>query len=297
MTILTIVIGLIFVLLLLSLLATTIMELLASFLRLRGRNLLAALRNMLASRDENETVLKQFRNNSLYRHLTQSYGSRERGAPSYISSANFQAILFDIILRGEGVEKLKEKIDILPDEDLRNVLHQLLRESNNELDAFKIEVRAWYDNVMDRASGWYKRYTQKILIGIGLLIAVVFNADTIAIYNRLESSPETLAQIVSMAETYVETRNEADLSANYDRSFEENLGRLDKMIEEEIESVHSPLGFGWSNVDFSTFTVYDYLAKALGFLVTALAVSLGAPFWFDLLRKFVSIRSSGNKPT
>ena len=35
----------------------------------------------------------------------------------------------------------------------------------------------------------------------------------------------------------------------------------------------------------------------LGFFVTALAISLGAPFWFDLLRKLVNIRSAGNKPS
>jgi hypothetical protein len=34
----------------------------------------------------------------------------------------------------------------------------------------------------------------------------------------------------------------------------------------------------------------------IGFLITALAVSLGAPFWFDLLNKLVSIRGAGIKP-
>ena len=56
MQILTVVIGIIFVLLLLSLLATTIMELLSSLFSLRGRNLTKALRNMLASSDTNEIL-------------------------------------------------------------------------------------------------------------------------------------------------------------------------------------------------------------------------------------------------
>jgi hypothetical protein len=34
----------------------------------------------------------------------------------------------------------------------------------------------------------------------------------------------------------------------------------------------------------------------IGFLVTALALSLGAPFWFDLLNKFVAIKSAGKNP-
>ena len=35
---------------------------------------------------------------------------------------------------------------------------------------------------------------------------------------------------------------------------------------------------------------------ALGWLITAFAVSMGAPFWFDLLNKFVNIRASGKAP-
>ena len=297
MAILTVVLGLIFVLLLLSLLATTVMELIASFMHLRGRNLVTALRNMLASCDPTDTLLKEFQNNSLYRQLTQQFGRQPQAPPSYMSSETFQSILFDIILKGESYEKLKERIDLLPDEDLRNVLNQLLREANQELDIFKLNVQNWYNNVMERASGWYKRFTQQILIVLGLVIAVIFNADTIGIYQRLESDPETLQQIVNAAESYVQTREQVNLPEGYDRTFDENLTEINRLLDQEIANVRSPLGFGWDDVDVRTWGVYDWITKILGFLLTALAVSLGAPFWFDLLRKIIHIRSSGEKPT
>ena len=31
-------------------------------------------------------------------------------------------------------------------------------------------------------------------------------------------------------------------------------------------------------------------------LITAIALSLGAPYWFDLLSKIVSVRGAGRKP-
>ena len=34
----------------------------------------------------------------------------------------------------------------------------------------------------------------------------------------------------------------------------------------------------------------------LGWLLTAAALSLGAPFWFDLLKKFINLRGAGQKP-
>ncbi|MEZ4986206.1 MAG: hypothetical protein R2795_14400 [Saprospiraceae bacterium] len=298
MAILTVVIGIVFVLLLLSLLATTIMELLASFFHLRGRNLTKALHNMLASTDKDEQLLKEFKKNSLFRHLSQQYTSVKQGPPSYMDSSTFQSILFDIILKGEGVDKLKDKIDVLPDEDLKNVLNQLLRDADNELDKFKGNIEKWYDDVMDRASGWYKRYTQKILIGVGIFIALVFNADTFTIYQKLGNDPQTLQQLVNMAENYASTSNELAPNA-LSPNFETSLSNLQNMIEGELNTVRTPLGLGWSDAQFAEFEsyeAYDWLTKVLGYLVTALAISLGAPFWFDLLRKIVNIRASGAKP-
>ncbi|MEM1358535.1 MAG: hypothetical protein AAGF89_10060 [Bacteroidota bacterium] len=387
MQILTVVIGIIFVLLLLSLLATTMMELLSSFFSLRGRNLTKALRNMLASSDNNEILVDEFQRNSLYRHLTQQYGQRSKGftAPSYMSAETFQSILLDVILKGEGTEKLEEKIDQLPDDDLRNVLKQLLRESGGQLDLFRLEVQNWYNNVMDRAAGWYKRYTQKILLFMGLGIAIVFNADTIAIYDRLSNDPETLEALANAAEQYVKAREQAEAMpttttetlppattnlpdnsldpsnaasptdtapatappvtttpsndpspadpsfgdrAPFDpfdttaanttplnsatlapttyrsgskediaqRDFQQSLDELKSLLNNEIAEVKQPLGLGWGEEQISDLGTYDWLSKIFGFILTALAVSLGAPFWFDLLKKLVNIRSSGARP-
>ncbi|MCB9299327.1 MAG: hypothetical protein H6566_01690 [Lewinellaceae bacterium] len=296
MGMLQVVVGLVFVLLLLSLLATTVMELLSSVLALRGKNLEKALRNLLASTSVNDEILNAFKNNSLYKQLCGKIGKDKLRSPSYISDESFQSILFDVILKGEGMDKLEAKIDELPDEDLRNVLKQFLREADNNTDVFKGKVKQWYVDVMDRASGWYKRSAQKILIGVGFLIAVVFNADTLAIYERLESDPDTLQKVVNLAEDFVDSRDTLMLSANLNPEFEQSLEKLQGLVDNQIESVSSPLGLGWKNVVWSEVTVYDALIKALGWIVTALAISLGAPFWFDLLRKLVNLRSSGKKP-
>ena len=48
--------------------------------------------------------------------------------------------------------------------------------------------------------------------------------------------------------------------------------------------------------DFFPFDRASFWAKVLGLLLTAIAISMGAPFWFDLLNKVVSIRSAGRSP-
>ncbi len=293
---LQVVIGLIFVLLLLSLLATTMMEVVASVFSLRGRNLEKALRNMLASTEVDERVLEAFKENSLYKQLSYKYG-RKRYAPSYLSRESFQSILMEVILQGKGFDRLEEQIATLPDSDLRNVLMQFLRESEQDVEQFKGKVQKWYDDIMDRASGWYKRNTQKILIGMGFFIAVLFNADTLAIYERLESDPQTLQQVLTLAEDYVNGKDGLEIAPpRLSPEFNASLDKLETLVNDQIESVKSPLGLGWKNVQWSQVGWYDVLTKLLGWIVTALAVSLGAPFWFDLLRKLVNIRNAGQKP-
>ena len=36
--------------------------------------------------------------------------------------------------------------------------------------------------------------------------------------------------------------------------------------------------------------------KLIGLLLTTFAISLGAPFWFDILNKVINLRSSGKAP-
>lgn len=291
---LEVVIGLVFVLLLLSLLATTIMELLSSFFSLRGKNLEKALQNLLSSSDQSKQLFKEFKENSLYRQLSQRAGRRRR-APSYLASESFQSILFEVILKGEKVDKIVDKIDTLPDDDLKNVLKQLLNDAEYELSEFKQQIRNWYNNIMDRASGWYKRMVQKLVVLVGLIIAVVFNADTISIFERLQSDPESLQQVLTLAETYLEENPEGPIIPN-GPTFDQQMQEVRSLIQNEIRHASSPLGLGWTGQDFLRFGPADWGIKILGWIVTALAISLGAPFWFDLLKKLVNIRNSGKKP-
>ncbi|NRB49816.1 MAG: hypothetical protein HRU41_19190 [Saprospiraceae bacterium] len=343
MQILTVVLGVVFILLLLSLLASTIMEFISSIFGLRGRNLLKALRNLLEGYKAGEgavvdkEIYKAFVNNPLYRQLSFRYGSdsSKTSPPSYIGSKSFQSILFDILLGNEILEdqKLEEvilqKINELENEDLKKVLRQLWRDADGNIDTFKKKVEEWYNSVMERATGWYKRSTQYILVGVGFTIAVVLNADTLAIYERLENNPEVAERIANIAENLAtqdtitntiaidaiqEVEGPVDTSANSividtlaievtdteeDRQAKQNYNTKAKELTtmvDQINTYRSPLGMGWKNVNFGAMQPLDIATKILGWLVTALAITLGAPFWFDILKKIVNLRGAGKKP-
>jgi len=70
---------------------------------------------------------------------------------------------------------------------------------------------------------------------------------------------------------------------------------IKSLLSTNLEGLREPLGLGWYE-STAPQTKYEWFLKIMGWLITALAVSLGAPFWFDLLKKIMSIRNSGYIP-
>ncbi|MEO1626422.1 MAG: hypothetical protein AAFV25_14800 [Bacteroidota bacterium] len=291
---LNVVIGLVFILLLFSLLATTIMELISGVLAMRGKNLENAIKNMLGG-DGRDEIFEAFRSNPLYTQYTRRLSGKDR-PPSYLSSRSFSSILLDVLFRGEKKDRFDEQITRIENEDLKFVLRHMHEEAGRDPQHFREGIEVWYDDVMDRASGWYKRNTQRWLLGVGLFIAVVFNADTIAIYDRLAKSPETRIQIANLAREQMNATGTTSLATADGIDVK---GSLNQIMAADIESLENPLGLGWQTFKGPALEERNYfwLEKLFGWLITALAVSLGAPFWFDLLRKIVNVRSAGSVST
>jgi hypothetical protein len=66
-------------------------------------------------------------------------------------------------------------------------------------------------------------------------------------------------------------------------------------MNENIAAIRSPLGLGWDTVQWPAENKGQWwLYKLIGWLTTAIAVSLGAKFWFDLLRQLVNFRNSAS---
>jgi hypothetical protein len=290
MALLTIVIGIVFVMLLFSLLATTIMEMIAGLFSLRGQHLLSAIQDMIG------TSKTKFMRHPYFEQLTigSNLKIKGRALPSYLSSWNFSAILTDI-LEMDGTESIADRIGALPAGRLRDILTFLYNQTGENLDAFKKKVEEWFNEVMDRASGAYKRKARTYLFLIGLVVALVFNVDVITIYHNLSVNTSLRDFVADQATTYVNTNPAPSAAATPD--YAEAKAKIGVLINDNIEALSSPLGLGWEQVDQAElFDPKWWLYHLAGWLTTAFAVSLGASFWFDLLRRLVSMRSSGPPP-
>jgi hypothetical protein len=384
---LDVVIGLVFIYLLYSLLVTILSELIASLFSFRARNLKEAIDRMLTDEKQAnwlqrlwETV-KLFKipkkndvTNAFYDHPEIKYlgSSGLFKLPSSFKADSFSKTLMsmlfgkDIITReiiesnindlnipikkekDEKEEIVKIKIDAETSEYVRS----LWIEAQGDIAKFKLQLEGWFDRTMEHTSEWYKRKIQVVTLVLGLLLAWFFNADTLVIVKNLSNDKGAREQLVSMANTYIESNQYAiDTTKIMNAKVIANMNsRMDTLLsikgklETDITRANNILGIGsqlpdsakiikgsigeknslpviegafLSNVlkkhpeklniknDYVYFSGSDkwyyffwlIYHHFFGFLLTAIAISLGAPFWFDLLNKLMSLRTSKKENT
>jgi hypothetical protein len=139
---------------------------------------------------------------------------------------------------------------------------------------FRAGVERWFDRGMERVSGWYKRRSQIIVFAVGLVVIVAINASALTAANRLWKDDAFRQGLVAQ----VEHQQEAT-------SGTEALDRL--------EELQFPVGWERSNRPQGAD---GWALAALGWLLTGIAVTFGAPFWFDVLGKVSNLRAAGVKP-
>ena len=285
---LNIVIGLVFVLLLFSLLTSTVMEVIAAMLSLRAKHLRYTLENMLGEK------MDDFVRHPIFRQL--SYATNHRRArlspyylPGHVNKNTFVTIVQDILDAGD-LESMQAKIQGMEEGEPKRMLQYLLRQSGGDPAAFRAGAERWFDDVMDRASDWYKRNLKWWLFGVGLVLAAIFNADTIHIYQNISSNATVQNFLVEMA-TKFEAKTDTVKGPELNLSVDQAIARMDTALQ-RIEYIRSPLGLGWTSEQTDNKLPW-WLVKLAGLLLTGIAVTFGAPFWFDLLRKMLALRSGG----
>lgn len=190
-----------------------------------------------------------------------------------------------------------------------NSVTQLEQEVAQTLNQAQVNMEAYFNDAMDRVSGWYKRKVQWMIIGLALLATVMLNVDTLAIINDLMMEPELRAAIVAIAEETVQEGNSSD-DQSADNGTGKSLADVDSLAQIGLSlgwKECPPLPKSWrepykdivrceeTELSGDSQVGQFWLTKLMGLLITASAVSLGAPFWFDMLNKLVNLRMAGAK--
>ena len=293
--ILDVVIGLALVFILVSTVCTAVREAIESVLKTRAAYLECAIRELLREPDGTGLAQKFFEHpliNGLFkdgyqpRPLAPTLLARGKDMPSYIPSRNFAATLIDLAAHGVDLQAaatpqkitldgLRQGAAKLENAYVRRAVVAAIDAGQDDLEAVREHLEAWYDAAMDRVSGWYKRTSQIIIAVIAVVIVGALNLDSIAIADRLYRDPAVRAAAMAEAEQI----KPGDLGT--------------KTSLRLLNELHLPVGWQSEVTDRpSAASAYAIMMKVLGLLLTAFAATLGAPFWFDVLNKVMVIRAT-----
>ncbi len=318
---LDVVIGLIFIYLLLASVCTVTMEVMAGIFDRRTRNLRLGIMNLLGepqpgigrrvshavkrvvpklgSQDKADSGLI----NEFYSHPLIKTLQEDGTPPSYIPPAAFALTIVDIFAPSQGMGRTVEnfttgvKTRLQEPSDLRRNLLILVDESGQDMAKLKANLEEMFNNSMERVAGWYKNKTQVPLLIFALLLCTLTNADTLRLAKSLYNDGALRAALVAQAQ---EDAKQWPLARA--GGAQEAVPKLDGSVS-EIKRLG--LKIGWDQEEWQAL-VKDWESqekwpkewpfRLFGILITSLAVSLGAPFWFDFLNRLVNIRAVGKSP-
>ena len=307
-------IGLVLTFSLVSLLASQLNEWVSALLKMRGQMLWKAVDDLLGedlSRQLGQSEqLKSLRQKSWVDVLTFWHKDLNREKVSYLPTDTFVRTTLAALAAAPLAVAAAESTggEGSPTSRLPKVLagsskllESLVQEAQGDVAKLKQDLAAAFEATMNEVSGWYKRWSQVTLFVIGLGIAVLLGVDAVAVTQRLATDPELRKAVGQQAESILETRS-ADPAAASEAADPEAAEKAKEEIRELLSTIEGsglpliqppPCRDGakqcasWERQWGRHWTVHWP-----GFLLTALATCLGAPFWFDLLKRLINLRTS-----
>jgi hypothetical protein len=230
--------------------------------------------------------------------------------PSYISARSFGEAIIDLVVPNATgqttMDDIQRQVNAMPDSPLKPSLQALVKEAGSDVSRFRTSVEQWYDDHMDRVSGWYKRHAAKITLVIGAVLVILLNLNALTIGRTLYTENAVSAAVSAEAAKAVPA------SCSSSSTSQQCLADLEDQLS---AAAAAGLPVGWGTVracrergvqcgwlaERGIFSPYGYsgwqlVLVLIGFLLMIISLVPGAQFWFGLVSKLGTLRSTGPKP-
>ena len=264
--------GLVFFYVVLSLVASAVQEWFASLFALRSKNLRSGVENLIG-----DVYAKKVYEHPLVKNL-----SKTNKLPSYIAPETLSGVLLEVVAKENSgkpfvihtADEARTMVGgISRDHPLKDILVALIDDGEDATSSLKDKLAGWFDEGMSRVAGWYKRQAKVMIFVIAATVTLATNASSIHMAEEFWRNDALRTQIAAQAQVASQTDGVTGLEAS------------------NLESLEA-FPIGWKGAPTGTL---DWLKTLLGWIITIAAVSLGAPFWFDLLGKVANLRGSGGQ--
>ncbi len=359
------IISLVFIFFIFSIIAYIFQEMIAVNLEYRGRLLWKSIAQLLdgfrrEGKDLGKNRLKSgdaTNTDALFNH-PQIFTLRKtpKSYPSYIPAANFALAVMDLVGKRVPADKktadlfsnIKLALDLNTDQskEIFIVLENLVATSGN-IGELQAKIEAWFNDYMQRVTGWYKSNTVTTLRIIAVAVTLFFNINVIKLTHEIFTNSQMRAAVANAA---VNTEANQELMDAYlgegrraaigsienaygnklasAKNAQDSLSIQKQIADEQATAIQlynkrslenidtlyqkikaAGIPLGWNSGVLTTLLVPDsggnysvgdsivnILWLLLGWAISAGCISMGAPFWFDILAKMVNVRRAGLVP-
>jgi hypothetical protein len=305
---LDILIGATTVLLLFSMAVTVITQFVTTMLQKRGQHLCGGLASLLqqlgiSNRAVSETIAK-----AVLTHPTLSMAAGKMA--TVIHRHEFTKLLMDIAsgqtlvaLEPTALAELKKMLAANgvsdPGATLSNIRQMalLIETTNPEIASpmreqmailqecathYVAKINSWFDQTMDRVSQAFAKHAHIVTVCAALLVVLAVQLDIIAVVDRLSIDDQFRTSVVTDVAKSVNssTPNAAGNSVSYNIDPNHYYNLLDS-----AGLITLPTSAEWVK------QIKD-VRKIPGMILSILLVSLGAPFWYNILKDLLGLRST-----
>jgi hypothetical protein len=320
-TILELAISMAFFFLMFSAICSAVQELIANALRWRAKNLEQGIAKLVQDPD----LAKQLYNHPIISGLNSPRWLRQgEHKPSYIPPAHFASALIDVLkisppATGATGLNFSPGSEVKVKDKTKDLLNSLVPGTGATLDDTRKAVENWFDESMNRVSGWYKRKAHAWMWLIGGVVCLLLNADSINVAKLFWNDEALRAATVKAATERVQQGATSTPSTQDPREAAKKTWDELSTVRNKLTGLNLPIG--WCHEKGGVLNCWpmepkndrsadknglddlrlcpsgwDLVTKLIGILLTVLAISQGAPFWFDAMQKIVNLRLAGEAP-
>ena len=316
--------GLVLVYIVFSIVLTSVREGIEAVTKTRGRELARGIVELLTQADGTPVELAALapgkaafdRVKSFYTHplISSLYRGGFENAlksnrlPAYIPSKNFSAAVLDLVSSGTAAGFERDIQQNGAKTPVERMVALAMETGGRDLDRARAHLEGWFDGTMDRVSGWYKRQTGMILFALSFAVAIVLNVNSFTIAQSLWIDAPLRERMTEVAKRVNGEGTQAKVATV---SAASDIAKRGDAIETTLLAAGVPIGWNAQasqmldrKIPYQSLLGPDATAHGavmnvagtvellLGWLATAFALTLGAPFWFDVLNKVMVIRST-----
>jgi hypothetical protein len=299
--------SIILIILIFSVITYVIQELIAVNLQSRGKMLYLAIGKLLDASGQQKKLADTFFSHAEIASLQKN----PKRFPSYIPATNFALAIMDMVAAKSPVARTNNYFEDVrsglltfssTDGNLFAVLKNLA-DTSSDIKDLQHKLELWFNNYMDRVSGWYQANTVKTVRVIAVVVTISFNLNIIQMTREIAGNSALRANMAGMAqgiaahpESVTNLFKIPDSASKKELLTDEAIKKYNsdriaaiKNLSTELSATSLPLGWKDPPEAIGLLTV-------LGWLITAGCISMGAPFWFNLLIQLVNLRRAGIKP-